>query len=150
MILTLLASALGFVSSLVPQALKFLQNRQDNKQELAILELQIKQQQNANEQRLDEIQVQQSELTQRAVYQHDSSIKSTGWVNNLRASVRPFVTYTFFSLFCAIKICALYQLMQTNSVVVSLPQLWDEPTQAIFAAIISFWFGDRTLAKMSN
>tara|TARA_R110002072_G_scaffold246432_1_gene405672 strand:- start:11632 stop:11793 length:162 start_codon:yes stop_codon:yes gene_type:complete len=32
--------------------------------------------------------------------------------------------------------------------VVALPQVWDPETQALFAAVMSFWFGQRALAKV--
>ncbi|WP_276309667.1 hypothetical protein [Salinicola acroporae] len=36
---------------------------------------------------------------------------------------------------------------QGPAFVVTLPQIWDSETQALFAAVMSFWFGQRALAK---
>jgi len=51
-------------------------------------------------------------------------------------------------LFAAVKISALVVALETtqdfNSAILVV---WDEETQAIFAAIISFWFGSRALEK---
>ncbi|SMG65708.1 hypothetical protein BMETH_374311521935, partial [methanotrophic bacterial endosymbiont of Bathymodiolus sp.] len=45
--------------------------------------------------------------------------------------------------------CALYVLVfdQGLDFVIALPQIWDRETQALFAAVMSFWFGQRALAK---
>jgi len=29
----------------------------------------------------------------------------------------------------------------------ALPRIWDQETQALFAAVMSFWFGNRALSK---
>jgi hypothetical protein len=71
------------------------------------------------------------------------------WVDGLRASVRPVITYAFFTLFTVVKASALYVLVSEEglTVIQALPQIWDPETQALFAAVMSFWFGQRGLAK---
>ena len=63
--------------------------------------------------------------------------------------VRPVITYAFFLLFTTVKTAALYVLVSEKglSVIQALPQIWDPETQALFAAVMSFWFGQRALAK---
>lgn len=41
-------------------------------------------------------------------------------------------------------------LLQTDGVTlaVALKPTWDEETQALFAAVMSFWFGSRQINKM--
>jgi len=34
------------------------------------------------------------------------------------------------------------------TVVQAMPQIWDPETQALFAAVMSFWFGQRALNKI--
>ena len=57
--------------------------------------------------------------------------------------------YLFFTLFAVIKGTALYGLIYTDGIVweIAIQTLWDEETQGIFAAIISFWFGSRALQR---
>lgn len=146
---TLLGSLLGFFSSAFPQLLKLWQGKQDRQQELAILDRQLEQQRLGYQQRLEEINVQADISQSQALYQHDSQLSGSPWVESLRAGVRPFITYAFFTLFAAIKISALHLLMadQGLSFAVAMPEIWDEETQALFAAVLSFWFGNRALAR---
>jgi UDP-N-acetylglucosamine enolpyruvyl transferase len=147
--LTLLGSLLGFISSLVPQCLKLWQDRQDRKQELAIIDRQMKQARLGHQQRLEEINVQADISQSQALYQHDSQLSGSPWVESLRASVRPLITYAFFALFATIKISALYVLVvdQGWSLAVAMPEIWGEETQALFSAVLGFWFGNRSINK---
>ena len=71
------------------------------------------------------------------------------WVDGLRSSVRPVITYAFFLLFAAVKGSGLYLLIAVEGLVLAdaLPRIWDDETAALFAAVLSFWFGARSLAK---
>ena len=71
------------------------------------------------------------------------------WVDALAGTVRPVITYAFFALFAAVKGSALYVLIAVEGMLLAqaLPQIWDPETQALFAAVMSFWFGQRALAK---
>jgi len=71
-----------------------------------------------------------------------------GFINALRGSVRPVITYVFFGLFVAIKVTAIVALMGAgNDLGRSLSLIWDDATSGLFAAIISFWFGGRAVSK---
>ena len=150
--LTLLGSLLGFISSLVPQFFTFWQDRQDRKQELAIIDRQMEQARLGHQQRLEEINIQADISQNQALYQHDSQLSGSPWVESLRASVRPLITYAFFALFATIKISALYVLVvnQGLSFAVAMPEIWDEETQALFGAVTSFWFSHRNLEKLRS
>ena len=81
------------------------------------------------------------------LYKHDS-MDAGGFINALRGSVRPVITYVFFGLFVAIKVTALISLMDAgNDLGRSLSLIWDDATSGLFAAIISFWFGGRAVSK---
>ena len=68
----------------------------------------------------------------------------------LRASVRPVVTYLFFFAFIILKFIVLYYSIFVDHVraIDVIGQLWDEGTEALFAAIISFWFGSRAISSI--
>lgn len=146
--LTLLGSALGFLSSLFPDLLKLFREHQDRKHELAVMDRQMEMQRAGHQQRLDEINVQADIAESQALYR---SLRPTGvrWVDALAGSVRPIITYAFFALFAAVKGSALYLLIAVEGVLLAqaLPQIWDPETQALFAAVMSFWFGNRALQK---
>ncbi len=147
--LTLLGSLLGFVSSAFPDLLSLWRDRQDRKHELAILDRQMEQMRLGHSQRLEEIAVEADIAESQALYKHDSQPSGVKWVDGLRASVRPVITYAFFMLFTVVKVSTLYVLMAEEGLafVVAIPQVWDPETQALFAAVMSFWFGQRALAK---
>ena len=150
--LTLLGSLLGFLSSTFPDLLKLWQDRADRQHELAILDRQMEQMRLGHNQRLEAIGLEADIAESRALYQHDSQPSGVRWVDGLRASVRPLITYAFFLLFTAVKVSALIVLVneQRMTLIEALPQIWDPETQALFAAVMSFWFGQRALAKLRN
>ena len=145
--LTLLGSLLGFLGSAFPQILKLFQEAHDRRHELAILDKQLEQQRQGHEQRLEDIRNDGEIKQSLALYQHDSQPAGYKWVEALRASVRPVLTYAFFLLFAAVKIAALTALLAEEhiSLTDALPILWDAETQALFAAIMTFWFGQRAM-----
>ncbi|SMG63307.1 conserved hypothetical protein [methanotrophic bacterial endosymbiont of Bathymodiolus sp.] len=108
--LTLLGSLLGFISSAFPDLLKIWQDKQDRKHELQILDRQMEQMRLGHNQRLEEISVNADINESLALLKYDSQPSGIKWVDGLRSSVRPVLTYAFFLLFTAIKICALYVL----------------------------------------
>ena len=150
--LTIFASLIGFISSALPEFLKSWQDKKDREHELEILDRQMEQMRLGHTQRLEEISVNADIAESQALYKHDSLPSGVTWVDGLRASVRPMITYAFFLLFAAVKVSALYVLVveQGNNVYIALPKIWDPETQALFAGIISFWFGARNLSKMKR
>ena len=81
--------------------------------------------------------------------QHDIAInQSSGIIAGLQKSVRPVITYAFFILFATIEIVLLMEALEKGTDFAEAIQLlWDDETKAIFAAIISFWFGSRAIDK---
>ena len=146
--LTLLASLMGFASSALPKLFNLYQDKHDRAHELAILEKQLEQMRLGHNQRLAEIQTRADITNTQALYQHDNRSSNIPWVEGLRASVRPMVTYLFMLLFIAVKIASLVALLQEGlALTASLQAIWDGETHALFAAIISFWFGHRTFKQ---
>ena len=147
--LTLLGSLLGFVTSAFPDLLGLFRDWQDRKHELAILDRQMEQMTLGHQQRLEEIEVQADIAESKALYRHDKPV-GVAWVDSLRASVRPIITYAFFILFASVKGSALYVLIAVEGLLLAeaLPRIWDPETQALFAAVMSFWFGQRALSKL--
>jgi len=147
--LTLLGSLLGFISSTFPDLLNIWKDRADRTHELAIMDRQMEAQKLNHSNRLEEIHVQADISESKALYSHASQPSGVPWVEALRATVRPMITYAFFVLFATVKIAALFQLLNSGFTVAdSLIIIWDGETQALFAAVMSFWFGQRALTKL--
>ena len=146
--LSLLGSLLGFGTSFLPKVMDYFQDRSDKKHELMVMEVQIKQQKELAIQKLEMVNV---EADIRAVEGLQKSMQTpTGvtWVDGLRGSVRPVITYCFFLLFCFVEVSAYLALTASGvSGLDALNAVWDEDTKALFAAVIAFWFGGRAVAR---
>ncbi len=147
--LTLLGSLLGFATSFAPKIFDFFQERADRAHELAMIDRQMEQMKLGGELRLQEINAQADIAQAKAIYRHDSSIKSATWVDNLRGSVRPIITYLLVVTFIAIKGAGLYALIVIEGIAIyqALPAIGDDQFNAMLAAVISFWFGSRAMNR---
>ena len=147
--LTLLGSLLGFATSFAPKIFDFFQERADRAHELAMIDRQMEQMTLGGELRLQEINAQADIAQAKAIYRHDSSIKSATWVDNLRGSVRPIITYLLVVTFIAIKGAGLYALIVIEGIAIyqALPAIGDDQFNAMLAAVISFWFGSRAMNR---
>ena len=125
----------------------YFQDRSDKKHELLVMEVQIKQQKELAVQKLEMVNV---EADIREVEALQKSMQPTGvpFIDGLRGSVRPVITYAFFLLFCFVEISA-YLALTANGVsgLDALNAVWDEDTKALFAAVIAFWFGGRAINR---
>lgn len=146
---TLFASLLGFVASLFPELIKLWREDKDRQHELAILDRQMEQQRQGHNQRLEEIRVVGDIAESQAIYNFASHPTGVKWVEALQASVRPVITYAFFLVFAVVKVSALRSLAADGlGVAEALQTIWDVETQALFAAVMGFWFGSRQIQKL--
>lgn len=147
--ISLLGTLLGFGTSIVPEILGYFKQRQANQQELAMLEAKARYADKLSELKLKELDAQADIVESQSIYQHDNNLDSGRFVNALRGSVRPIITYAFFILFAAVKTTALVTVMSKDGMdlAAALMAIWDSETQAIFSAIIAFWFGNRAMSK---
>ena len=144
--ITLIGTLIGFISSIVPDLVKLFQEHQDRQHELTILELQMQQQRDGFNQRLEEIGVQADIAESKALYATWKS--DIRWVDALNGTVRPVLAYSFFLLYFTIK-CMQFALIDwVNPLPWQLAELWDTEDQAIFAGIIAFYFGQRAMGKV--
>lgn len=135
--MTLIASLIGFLTSFCPALLKLWQDKTDKKHELAILQLQMQSAQGEREVRREEIGIYADVAESQALYQtYNTGVR---WVDALNGTVRPVITYAFFFLYATTK---------WTHFSVDMPWLiWNQEDQAIFAGIISFYFGQRAMSR---
>ncbi len=145
---TLFASLIGFMSAAFPDLLKVWRDAADRKHELTILRLQMEQQQQGHVNRLEEIHVEADIAESKALYKtFYSGIK---WVDALNGTVRPILAYAFFLLYFTIK-CMQFAIVDlVNPLPWHVDMLWSVEDQAIFAGIISFYFGQRAMSKVRS
>lgn len=145
--MTLLGSLLGFGTSFLPEVLNYFKASQDHKHNLERMQVEMDLMTKRNELKLNIIDKQAEIKETEGLYKHDA-IDAGSFINALRGSVRPVITYVFFGLFIAVKVTALMSLMEDgNDLAESINLIWDDATSGLFAAIISFWFGGRAVSK---
>jgi hypothetical protein len=170
--LTLLSTLISFLMGGLPRLLDFFQDRADKMHELALAQMQIERELELRKagfeamERIEHIRTEQLETESamatsqamigaqqaemQAIYAHDTSLNegTSQWMRNLRASVRPVITYGFFFLLVFVDV-GLFAYGWNNGVsfVELAEMLWDSETQALFASIIAFHFGGRAFGK---
>ena len=170
--LTLLSTLISVLMGGLPKLLDFFQDRADKLHELALAQMQITRelelrkagfeaQERIENIRSDQLATESAANTQQvligaqqaemqAIYAHDTSLNegTSQWMKNLRASVRPVITYGFFFLLVFVDICLFSYGWHSGATFVELAEmLWDNDTQALFASIIAFHFGGRAFGK---
>lgn len=147
--LTLLGSIVGFLGSAVPTIFEHMSKKEDNKKQLEIMKMQTELAKQNADIDLMKFQAMALDNEHQRLIAHDIAMqKDSGPLSWLRKSVRPIITYLFFALFACVKVSTLMVALEnTQDFQTAILIVWDEETQAIFAAIISFWFGSRALEK---
>jgi hypothetical protein len=158
---TLLTTLISFLTGGVPKILDFFQNKSDNKHEFQMAQLQFTQQlelqkagftlqKDLEEIKYDEIQTQVAGQERTALYQHDIAIGkgASVWVINLRAMVRPAITFGLFGLLVFVELFGFYYAVHTGvSYQDAMQSLWSDDMQTVWASIVAFHFGTRAFAK---
>ena len=146
--ITLLGSLLGFGTSFLPEVLNYFKRGQEQKHELQRMKMEIELMAKRSEFKIQELDKEAEIKEAEGLYKHDS-VDAGGFINALRGSVRPIITYCFFGLFVAIKVTALISLMSLPEMQLNmaLSMIWDDQTAGLFSAIMAFWFGNRAVSK---
>ena len=146
--ISLLGSLLGFGTSFLPKVFEFFQDKSDKKHELAVMEVQIRQQKELATQKLEAVNV---DADIREIESLHKSMQPSGvkFIDGLRGSVRPVITYALFGVLVFVEVSAYLALTaQGVSALDAADATFDQDTRALFAAVISFWFGGRAINRM--
>ena len=146
-----LPAILGIFSSAIPQLVGWMEKGQRFKHEIELTKLKMEAAARGldNQIFLETIKASANEAA--SLRDHDTSIASHRYIDYLRASVRPAITYVFFFTFVGIKIAmALVMLNEGSTGAEVLKVVWDDYTNAIFGAIVGFWFGSRAMMHTFN
>lgn len=139
--ITLFASIAGFITSIIPELIKFLKDKHDKKHELEILDRQIKFSSSGIQRPLEEISILKDTLEQKVLY--STYATGIGFVDAFNGLVRPILAYSFFIMYAVIKIMQFAFMSKSGILLDHIDLIWDTDDQAIFACIISFYFGQR-------
>ena len=146
--ISLLGSLLGFGTSFLPEVLNYFRANQDHKHEMERMRVQAEVMEKQSALKLQELDKEADIAETKGIYEHDRSIDAGGFVNGLRGSVRPVITYAFFLMFAATEIVIIVKVFEAGGDWTQAVELmWTDETVALFAAIMSFWFGNRAVSK---
>lgn len=151
MLLTVISALGGMLVNVIPAFISYLIRRQQTVEVKAKLE---------HEYRLAELKIEgdvsvtdisTAAAERESIRSSDRSNYNTGFFGALRASVRPIITFTLFFMFVFMKGYAFWWAMNLGyDMFEAVRHVWDESTQAMFAAILGFWFGSRTVEKFTK
>ena len=135
--ITLLGSLLGFGTSFLPEVLNYFKANQDHKHELERAQLEMDLMSKRAELKLSIMDKEADIKETEGLYRHDS-IDAGGFINALRGSVRPVITYCFFALFVSVQAVVMLKVMaEGGNWQDAIPLMWTPETQGLFAAIMS-------------
>jgi hypothetical protein len=142
---TILSTLIGFLSSGLPSLFKYLNDKNDKAHELAIMQMQMEMAKLEFKEQLEEMNI-KADVSERATLYTTYKTGIT-WIDAFNGTVRPVVTYLLVLLYITVKI------MQYNGLHGDIPEfekleiLWTQEDHALFAGVISFYFGMRHFNK---
>lgn len=144
--IALLGSLLGFGTSFLPQVLDFFKQKQEHKNKLEEMKLRGELAAAGVDLEIKVLDKQAEIEETKAIYNYANP--TSGFSAGLAASVRPVITYLFFALFMATKVVIMLKVLEDGgSWMDGVDLMFDDETQGLFAAVISFWFGQRSVSK---
>lgn len=143
--LSLIGSVLGFGTSFLPKILSFFEDKRDQAHELRLMEKQLEQKIKLGEQKLQFINVDADIRETEALQKNQAQItvKASQWIINLSSSVRPIMTYLLFIEFMALTCMVAGDWIDLDM----YDRIWSNEIQAVWAAVVSFWFGQRSFNR---
>lgn len=149
--LAIFSALIGLLGSLAPGVIGLFQQKQTNEFELEIAKV------NATAAAAQAaantfIETVKADVADRqSVRLDDMAVPGNTVIQDLKASIRPVVTYLFFGLFLAVKSSAAYVMIRSGSSIPEMLQaVWDDETSSLFAAIMAFWFGNRAMERYNT
>lgn len=151
---SLIGTVLGFGGAIAQEIVEVRKQKQAFAHELSMTRERIKlaDAETANKIKVMNIEADIEEM--KKLYEHDIAIGQNAgqFMSNFRSSVRPTITYAFFILFMFLKVATFILIaLQAGDIDLSiLSGLWDSNTSTLFSAIMSYWFGRRSIEKSYN
>jgi hypothetical protein len=149
--LALLSPILGILGSLLPTIVRMFERKQEIKYEIELTKIKLDAAERHADIQFDLESIKANAVERQSLLDHDKSLDGGKFINALRASVRPVITYTFWMLFVGVKTAAAYTMIKTGAdIPTMLTAVWDQETAALFATIVTFWFGSRVMEKQER
>ena len=143
--LSLLGSGLGFLTAFLPKVLNFFEEKRDQNHELKVMDKQLDQQKVLGQQKMQMVNIDADIRETEALQKSHSTITrhASQWAITLAATVRPIITYLFFAEFMILTWLMAFNAIDTYT----YEMIWNNEMQAIWAAVVAFWFGQRSFNR---
>jgi len=149
--LALLAPIFGILGSILPSIVRIWDRKVELDYEIKLLQVRLE---FAREQaKMDMVveAIRTDAIEGQYLRQHDISLDGGKFINSLRASIRPVITYIFFAVFIIIKFAVVGILVDKGASGTEIIRaVWDQDTMALFSTIMGFWFGSRVFEKLQK
>lgn len=141
----------GFITSTLPSLITLFTRKADHAHEQEMAKLQLQAQAQGGQISLA-VEVARADTQQQSeLYRYASGPSGNERVDSLNALVRPYITMIMFHLWLGIETTVLIVgIRQGLSLAELINLIWDEPTKAIFGAIMGFWFGNRAVKHFTD
>jgi len=137
----LIGSLLGFGTSMVPSIISYFQDSKDKAHELALQEKiitsSIKEAKITGELANIALDLKADIASNKSAHK-PMQLTGIGFIDGLRGSVRPIITYWFMGLYSYSKYVTYVQG----------GEMWTSLDQTLLATVVSFWFGERLIRKI--
>lgn len=146
--LTALPAILGALAGMVPALVQLFTLKETNAHQLAMAREQREAAKEGVALQIDLANAQASVRQADHIYTFGAGSSGIRWVDALAIFVRPYVTLVFFHMWLLLEVgLFIYGVNRGFDLGQLVKLLWPPETQAMFAAIIGFWFGDRMLHR---
>jgi hypothetical protein len=147
-VLAALPAILGALAGMVPALLQLFTLKANNAQQLAMAQLNLQAQKEGVALQVDLANAQADIRQADHIYSFGGGSSGIKWVDAIAILVRPFITIVFFLLWLLLEVFMFIYAVNSGYDLGQLVKvLWPSETQAMFGAIIGFWFGDRMMLR---
>ena len=146
--LSLIGSLLGFGTSFLPSVLGYFKEKRDQAHELKMIAAQTEANTKLEMVRIEGVRVDADIREVEVIHKEQAKMLSHAsqlWVN-FNSSVRPVLTYLIFIEWSLLTVAVFMGWITIEQ----FQQIWDEPVQALWATIASFWFGSRSFNRKDH
>jgi len=143
-----LPAILGALAGMVPAIIQWLTLKETNAHQLAMAQEQRQAQKEGVALQVDLANAQADIRQADHIYSFGAGLSGNKFVDGLAVFVRPYVTLVFFHLWILLEVFMFIYAVNSGYDLGQLVKvLWPDETQAMFGAIIGFWFGDRMMLR---
>jgi len=150
-VIAALPAILGALAGMVPAIIQWLTLKANNAQQIAMAQLQMQAAKEGGAIQIDLANAQSDIRQADHIYSFGSGLTGNKFVDGLAVFVRPYITLVFFHLWVLLEMfMSIYAVNSGYDLGQLVKVLWPDETQAMFGAIIGFWFGDRMMIRSNQ